>query len=130
MPHPASLIQAVASALGLTVDELTGPSRQRHVVQARQLAAFVLRTHCPAMSLSAIAAQLGWRDHATVLHALTRAPAYLTDPAIRACLTPLLPALLPVASPPPPPAPAPWQAQRAMRWWATQGRTSFQVVAA
>ncbi len=65
----ASLIIAQTAAyFGLTIEELTGPSRGRHLVMARQIAMYLCR-ELTALSLPKIGAQFGNRDHTTVMYA-------------------------------------------------------------
>lgn len=49
-------------------DDLASPSRKREVVQARQIAMYLAKTHTKD-SLNTIGAAIGRRNHATVLHA-------------------------------------------------------------
>ena len=64
------LIGQVADLFDLTRADLTSASRKRHVVAARQAAAWVLRHAYPQISLQTIGEQLGGRDHSTVIHAV------------------------------------------------------------
>ncbi|NYJ03594.1 chromosomal replication initiator protein [Nocardioides thalensis] len=65
----ASLIIAqTANYFGLSIDELTGPSRGRHLVMARQIAMYLCR-ELTGLSLPKIGAQFGNRDHTTVMYA-------------------------------------------------------------
>ena len=63
------LIQKVVSKyFDMDVATLQSKTRKRHIVQARQLAMFFSKRMTKA-SLASIGAQIGKRDHATVLHA-------------------------------------------------------------
>ena len=65
----ASLIIAQTAAyFGLSIEELTGPSRGRHLVMARQIAMYLCR-ELTDLSLPKIGAQFGNRDHTTVMYA-------------------------------------------------------------
>ncbi|WP_340537989.1 chromosomal replication initiator protein DnaA [Nocardioides sp. GXZ039] len=65
----ASLIIAQTAAyFGLSIEELTGPSRGRHLVIARQIAMYLCR-ELTNLSLPKIGAQFGNRDHTTVMYA-------------------------------------------------------------
>ena len=55
----------------ITRDMLLSKSRKRQIVQARQIAMYMSRNLIPSCSLSTIGAELGGKDHATVLHACT-----------------------------------------------------------
>ncbi|ANH37715.1 Chromosomal replication initiator protein DnaA [Nocardioides dokdonensis FR1436] len=62
------IIAQTAAYFGLAIDELTGPSRGRHLVMARQIAMYLCR-ELTALSLPKIGAQFGNRDHTTVMYA-------------------------------------------------------------
>ncbi|WP_322937496.1 chromosomal replication initiator protein DnaA [Nocardioides bizhenqiangii] len=62
------IIAQTAAYFGLTIDELTGPSRGRHLVMARQIAMYLCR-ELTGLSLPKIGAQFGNRDHTTVMYA-------------------------------------------------------------
>ncbi len=73
-PAPAGIpvIQrAVAEHFGLSISDLTGPSRHGRVAWARQLAIYLVREHTDA-PLQRIGQAFGGRNHATVLHACKR----------------------------------------------------------
>ena len=60
---------AVCEYFNISSDTLQSPSRKRQIVQARQIAMYLCRTFIPSISLSTIGAEIGGKDHATVLHA-------------------------------------------------------------
>jgi len=60
--------KVVSKYFELDVTTLQSKTRKRHIVQARQLAMFFAKRMTKA-SLASIGAQIGKRDHATVLHA-------------------------------------------------------------
>ena len=62
------VVEAVASAFGLTIDQLRGRERTREVALPRQVAMYLLREEVNA-SLPQIGATLGGRDHTTVMYA-------------------------------------------------------------
>lgn len=62
------IIAQTAAYFGLSIDELTGPSRGRHLVMARQIAMYLCR-ELTELSLPKIGAQFGNRDHTTVMYA-------------------------------------------------------------
>jgi chromosomal replication initiator protein len=63
------MIQKVVSKyFDMDVATLQSKTRKRHIVQARQLAMYFAKKLTKA-SLASIGAQIGKRDHATVLHA-------------------------------------------------------------
>ena len=65
----AGLIIAQTGAyFGLAIEDLTGPSRGRHLVMARQIAMYLCR-ELTSLSLPKIGAQVGGRDHTTVMYA-------------------------------------------------------------
>lgn len=65
---PAAIIAQTAAYFGVPIDELTGPSRGRHLVQGRQIAMYLCR-ELTDLSLPKIGAQFGNRDHTTVMYA-------------------------------------------------------------
>ena len=60
----------VCEYFNISQDVLLSKSRKRQIVQARQIAMYMTRQHINC-SLSTIGAELGGKDHATVLHACT-----------------------------------------------------------
>jgi chromosomal replication initiator protein len=65
---PERIAQAVADYYGVEMDALRGQKRDRAIVLPRQIAMFLMREETDA-SLLRIGAELGGRDHSTVLHA-------------------------------------------------------------
>lgn len=65
---PATIIKQTAEYFSLTIEELNSKSRTRTLVTARQIAMYLLR-ELTDMSLPKIGAELGGRDHTTVIHA-------------------------------------------------------------
>lgn len=59
---------AVCGYFGITRDLMLSKTRKREIVQARQIAMYLGRS-LTKVSLAAIGAQIGGKDHATVLHA-------------------------------------------------------------
>jgi chromosomal replication initiator protein len=65
----ANLIMTqTAGYFGVTMDDLTGASRSRVLVTARQIAMYLCR-ELTDLSLPKIGQQFGGRDHTTVMHA-------------------------------------------------------------
>ena len=64
----AAIIAVTAEYFGITVDDITGPSRSRMLVTARQIAMYLCR-EMTDLSLPKIGAEFGKRDHTTVMHA-------------------------------------------------------------
>ncbi len=62
------IIAQTAAYFGLSIEELTGPSRGRHLVMARQIAMYLCR-ELTALSLPKIGGHFGNRDHTTVMYA-------------------------------------------------------------
>jgi len=120
---PKQLIAQVAVAFDLTPADLTGDSRMRHIVLARQAACWVLRQASP-LSLEEIGRLLGGRDHTTIIYSIGQIERRCAaDPHFRALAYSLLPQR-PVA------APVRSRPDHAMRWWVAQSRDSFFVRAA
>jgi len=64
----AQIIAQTAAYFGVSIEELTGPSRGRHLVTGRQIAMYLCR-ELTDLSLPKIGAQFGNRDHTTVMYA-------------------------------------------------------------
>jgi chromosomal replication initiator protein len=120
---PRDLIASVAAAFDLTSADLIGRSRMRHIVSARQAAAWVLRNASP-LSLEEIGHLLGGRDHTTIGYSIAQIERKIAnDVQLRAELHSLLPQR-PLLAPPV------RRPDHAMRWWASQSRDSYFVRAA
>ncbi len=65
---PELIMGETAGYFGITLDELTGPSRSRNLVTPRQIAMYICR-ELTDLSLPKIGAVFGGRDHTTVIHA-------------------------------------------------------------
>ncbi len=65
---PERIAQAVSEYYGVGLDALKGQKRDKAIVVPRQIAMFLMREETDA-SLLRIGAELGGRDHSTVLHA-------------------------------------------------------------
>ncbi len=70
------IINAVASFFNLSPEELRGTRRTRSIAQPRQIAMYLMREETDA-SLPQIGAELGGRDHTTVLYGYERVRARL-----------------------------------------------------
>lgn len=70
------ILRTVAGFYGITKDDLRSSSRSRHIAQPRQIAMYLLRQETDA-SLPQIGAELGGRDHTTVLYGYERVRARL-----------------------------------------------------
>ena len=62
------IIKAVCTHFNIEADAIYTKSRKREVVQARQIAMFLAKNNTE-LSTAKIGAQIGGKDHATVLHA-------------------------------------------------------------
>jgi chromosomal replication initiator protein len=65
---PERIAQTVSEYYGVGLDALKGQKRERTIVMPRQIAMFLMREETD-VSLLRIGAELGGRDHSTVLHA-------------------------------------------------------------
>jgi chromosomal replication initiator protein len=63
--------RVVCDYFNITRDDLLSKTRKRQIVQARQIAMYMSRNLISNCSLSTIGAEIGGKDHATVLHACT-----------------------------------------------------------
>ena len=61
------IMQTVSDYYGLTLNDLTGPTRKREITVPRQIAMYLTR-EMTGMSLPQIGAVFGGRDHTTVMH--------------------------------------------------------------
>ena len=66
----AKVQQTVCEYFNITRETLLSKSRKRQIVQARQIAMYICRNNLNC-SLTTIGAELGGKDHATVMHACT-----------------------------------------------------------
>ena len=87
--------KAVCEYFNITRDTLLSKSRKRQIVQARQIAMYMSRNliNC---SLATIGAEIGGKDHATVLHACTTVSDLMTiDKSFRQYVTDIEKMLVP-----------------------------------
>ena len=63
------IVKTVCEYFNITRDMLLSKSRKRNIVQARQIVMYECRNLIQNCSLSTIGAELGGKDHATVLYA-------------------------------------------------------------
>ncbi|MHB8507766.1 MAG: chromosomal replication initiator protein DnaA [Candidatus Dormibacteria bacterium] len=70
--------KVVANFYGISVDEMCGKRRDRHIVFPRQVAMFIIREET-ASSLPAIGQAFGGRDHTTVLHSYEKIKTDISD---------------------------------------------------
>ena len=68
---PKQVVEKVAKYYDLPVKELTGKSRVAHIKTARQVAMFILSTEL-SLSTNKIAAEVGVKDHTTVMHGVKK----------------------------------------------------------
>ena len=88
--------KVVCDYFNITRDTLLSKTRKRQIVQARQIAMYMSRNliNC---SLSTIGAEIGGKDHATVLHACTTVNDLMsTDKSFRQYVTDIEKLLVPV----------------------------------
>jgi len=82
-PTVRSIAVTAAKYFGIKLSDLTGPTRRRAVVQARNVAIFLAR-QLAGKSLEQLGKFFGGRDHTTVLHSYrTIEEGFRTDPTIR-----------------------------------------------
>ncbi|MFP5378118.1 MAG: chromosomal replication initiator protein DnaA [Acidimicrobiia bacterium] len=77
---PDLVIETAAELFGFTPADLRGPSRGRPLVQARQVAMYVLR-QLSDHSYPTIAREFGGRDHTTVIHAVNKIEGLIAERA-------------------------------------------------
>lgn len=69
--EPAVVLALVAKAFGVSVADLTGSSRKKDTVQARQVAMYLLRVAMD-MSFARVGELLGGKDHATAIYSVRK----------------------------------------------------------
>ena len=76
-----NIARIAADVSAISFDELRGPRRFPHLVQARALTMWAVKTLRPELSFAQIGAQLDGKDHTTVIHQYKMALQLLeTDP--------------------------------------------------
>jgi chromosomal replication initiator protein len=65
---PKKVLGVVAQYYDVTLDDLVGISRKKHLVTPRQVAMYLMREELKA-SFPTIGQELGGRDHTTAMHA-------------------------------------------------------------
>lgn len=65
---PKQLVQAVAEYFDLAIEDLTGQSRRKELVEPRQIVMYLMREELKT-SYPTIGQELGKRDHTTAMHA-------------------------------------------------------------
>ncbi len=65
------ILDTTAEMFGMTIEDLTGKSRSRPLVTARQISMYVFR-QMTDFSYPAIGREFGGRDHTTVIHAVDK----------------------------------------------------------
>jgi chromosomal replication initiator protein len=75
---PELILDETAEMFGFTVEDLCGKSRRRPLVIARQIGMYVFR-ELTDFSYPRIAEQFGGRDHTTVIHAVEKIKALMTE---------------------------------------------------
>ncbi|MDR1441233.1 MAG: chromosomal replication initiator protein DnaA [Bifidobacteriaceae bacterium] len=75
---PSLIIGQTAQYFSLTLEDISGPSRNRNLVEARQIAMYLCR-ELTDLSLPSIGREFGGRDHTTVLHACNKVKATLPE---------------------------------------------------
>jgi chromosomal replication initiator protein len=74
----ATIMAQTADYFGLTIDDLSGSSRSRVLVTARQIAMYLCR-ELTELSLPKIGQAFGGRDHTTVMHANRKVRELMTE---------------------------------------------------
>jgi chromosomal replication initiator protein len=83
---PQEVVALVARHFAIGLDELVSPSRKREIVQARQVAMYLLRNELD-LSYANAGALFGGRDHATVMHSVVKIEGLLqSDDAVQSAV--------------------------------------------
>jgi len=89
--------RVVCDYFNISKDDLLSKTRKRQIVQARQIAMYMSRNLINNCSLSTIGAEIGGKDHATVLHACTTVSDLMsTDKTFKQYVTDIEKLLVPV----------------------------------
>ena len=72
------MLDKTSAFFGFSVEALKGKSRQRPLVQARQIGMYVFR-ELTDLSYPAIAREFGGRDHTTVIHAVDKVQRLMSE---------------------------------------------------
>jgi chromosomal replication initiator protein len=75
---PTLILDKTAQMFGFPIEEITGKSRRRPLVTARQISMYVFR-ELTDLSYPAIAREFGGRDHTTVIHAVEKVGALMKE---------------------------------------------------
>ena len=68
---PEEIIETLSQHFNIKKDKIVGKPRYRHIVEARMIAAYILRKdRYLGLSLKQIGDLLGNRDHSTIMHSL------------------------------------------------------------
>ena len=73
-----TILEATADVFDFSLDQITGGSRRRPLVDARQIAMYVTR-HMTDLSYPEIGRAFGNRDHTTVIHAVRKIEHHMTE---------------------------------------------------
>lgn len=74
---PAVILQIVAEATGVSIEDFIGSSRRREISTARQIAMYLMRQHTD-LSLPRIGEVFGGKDHTTVMYSCDKIGQLLT----------------------------------------------------
>ena len=74
----ATIMAVVAEYFTLSMDDLTGSSKTKHIASARQIAMYLCR-ELTELTLPAIGKTFGGRDHTTVMHAAKKIRSEMTE---------------------------------------------------
>lgn len=80
---PKSLVSKTATFFNISLDELTGPKRDKEIVEPRQIAMYLLRSELH-LSFPQIAKYAGRKDHTTAIHSVSKIEAAInSNPNLR-----------------------------------------------
>lgn len=73
-----TILKLVSNYYGLSLNDLRSSSRKPHIVKAKQVCIYFLRTRIRALSLKDIAQLLGDKHHTTIIHSIKTITNYLS----------------------------------------------------
>lgn len=79
---PNSVVTIAAEIFNVTVEEIMGPSRRRHIVLARHAACYAMRQCFPKWTLWDVSRSVGRKNHASTIYAVENVAGWMAQSAI------------------------------------------------
>lgn len=82
-----SVIEKTAKYFSISIEDITGPKRDKDIVVPRQIAMYLLRSELH-LSFPKITRELGRKDHTTAMHSIDKIEHEINyDPALKQCIS-------------------------------------------